>query len=103
MSAFDEFTAGLKECEATLPQSITWDGVAYPILPGSAVLGKDLGSGGFKLRSDLRFVVRKEVFPTPGPQLKQRLTYLGDEYRIDTIERMPGEVYLRFECNNPTA
>lgn len=102
MSAFDEFTAGLKECEATWPNLVTWNGKAYPILPGSAVRGKDLGAGGFKLRSDLKFIARPEVFAAPGPQLKQRVTYLGDEYRIDTMERMPGTVYVRFECNDPT-
>lgn len=101
MSVLDEFNAGLKECEATLPQVITWNSKDYPILPGSAVRGKDLGAGGFKLRADLKFIARRDVFPEPGPQLKQRITYLGDDYRIDTMEKMPGDKFLRFECNDP--
>lgn len=102
MSVFNEFSAGLKECEETLPQRVTWNGAEYPILAGSAVRGKDLGAGGFKLRADLRFLARTGVFPDPGPQVKQKVTYLGDEYRIDTMEKIPGQPYLRFECNDPT-
>ena len=102
MSVFDEFNEGLKEAEATMPQSIIWNKVPYPILPGSAVRGKDLGAGGFKLRSDLKLVVRCDVFPSPGPQLKQQITYLGDPYRIDTMEKMPGDLFWRWELNDPT-
>jgi hypothetical protein len=102
MSVFDEFNAGLLEAEAALPQVITWNKKDYPILPGSAVRGKDLGAGGFKLHSDLKFIVRISVFPTPGPQLKQQITYLGNAYRIDTMEQMPGGLFLRIECNDPT-
>ena len=80
--------------------SITWQDNDYPVWTTSAVRGKDLGSGGFKLRADLTFVARAGVFPDPGPQLKQKLTYLGDQYRIDTIERIPGETFFRFQCND---
>ena len=90
MSVFDEFNAGLQEAEATVPQGIIWNGKPYPILPGSAVRRKDLGAGGFKLRADLKIVIRRDIFPEPGPQLKQQITYLGDAYRIDTMGKMPG-------------
>jgi hypothetical protein len=102
MSVFDEFKAGLLEAEATVPQVVTWAGNDYPILPGSAVRGKDLAAGGFKLRSDLKFIARCDMFPGLGPQLKQQVTYQGDAYRIDSLEKMPGGVFLRFECNDPS-
>jgi hypothetical protein len=99
-----EISAGFAEAMAELEDNagvVTWNGADYPVWPGSAVRGKDLGAGGFKLRADLRFVVRAGVFPDPGPQLKQKVTYLGEEYRIDTIEKVPGETFVRFECNDP--
>jgi hypothetical protein len=103
MSELSDFIApGLEDLEAVTGSVVTWNGADYPITPTSAVRGKDLGAGGFKLRADFSFVVRPGVFPGPGPQLKQKVTYLGDEYRIDTIEKIPGQAYLRFECNDPT-
>ena len=80
---------------------ITWNGNDYPVFPTSAVRGKDLGAGGFKLRADLTFIARSGVFPDPGPQLKDRITYLGEDYRIDTMERIQGEAYTRYVCNDP--
>ena len=93
---------GLLDLESATEAVITWNGSDYPITPSSAVRGKDLGEGGFRLRSDMSFVVRPGVFPDPGPQLKQRVTYQGDEYRIDTIEKIPGMAFWRYECNDPT-
>lgn len=97
----DMLSAGLEQLEADIPVTITWQGAAYPVVPTSAVRGKDLGAGGFKLRSDFSFVARPESFTEGLPQLKQRISYLGDEYRIDSIEKTPGEAFLRFECNDP--
>ena len=95
-----ELRRGLKALEKAGESCFVWNKDSYPIVPGSAVRGKDLGAGGFKLRSDLKFTVRLEVLPEPGPQLKQTITYLGDRYRIDTIEKLPGELRW-FECNDP--
>ena len=73
----------------------------YRILPGSATRRKDLGSGGFRMTSDLRFIVLVEELPEPGPELQQTIAYRGDTYRIDSIETLPGGLMKRFECNDP--
>jgi len=97
----DLMEEGLLDLESSLGATIIWAGKLYPIIPSSAKRGKDLAEGGFKLHSDLSFVARCSVFPTPGPALKNRIIYLGDTYRIDSIEKTPGEAFLRFECNDP--
>jgi len=102
MELSDQFVKALAELEPDCGSVITWHGNDYPVMPGSAVRGKDLGAGGFKLRSDLKLIVRLAVFPDPGPQLKQTITYLGDAYRIDTMEKMPGDGFWRWELNDPT-
>lgn len=99
-----ELTDGFNEAMAELEDNaglVTWQGADYTVWPTSAVLGKDLGAGGFKLRADLTFVARKGVFPDPGPQEKQKVTYLGRDYRIDSLEKIQGETYMRFICNDP--
>jgi len=101
--ATDLILEGLKSSEEDFGSVITWQGADYPVTVTSAVRGKDLGAGGFKLRSDFTFVARRSVFPDRGPQAKQRITYLGEEYRIDTVEKTPGDVFLRYECNDPNA
>lgn len=78
-----------------------WQGKPYRIQPGSAVRGKDLGAGGFRLRSDLKFATLVSELPDPAPALKQTIVYLGDEYRIDTMEKFAGDLMVRFECNDP--
>ena len=102
MSAFDEFKAALPEFEAAMPQVVVWNTLPVPVLAGRALRKKGLQSGGFQMDCDFRFDTRTDAWPAPGPQLKQQLTYLGDAYRIDSITRMPGETYLRFECNDPS-
>lgn len=79
----------------------TWAGNTYQMLPGSVMQRKDLGVGGFKLSSDLRFLVCSDAFPNPPPQLKQMLTYLGINFRIDSIRTLPGGILQEFECNDP--
>lgn len=99
-----ELSEGFAEAIGELEDNagvITWSGVDYPVWPTSAVRGKDLGAGGFKLRADLTFVARSGVFPDPGPQLKDKVTYLEEEYRIDSMEKIPGEPFVRFVCNDP--
>ena len=104
MSEIADFMAdALAGLEEVTGATVTWNGNEYPIIPTSAVRTKDLGAGGFKLRSDFGFIARPTTFPSPGPQLKQRVTYQGDDYRIDTIEKIPGVAFLRFECNDPAS
>lgn len=102
MSEISDLTIdGLISLEDGLGAVMTWNGEDYPVVPTSAVRGKDLGAGGFKLRSDVSLIVRNAMLPDPGPQPKQKITYLGDEYRIDTLEKTPGEPFIRLECNDP--
>lgn len=95
---------GIGQVEAYLGDkcpTFIWNGNVIRILPGSAVRGKDLGEGGFRLRSDLKFVVRVSDLPVPGPALKQTIAYLGQNYRIDTMELFAGDTLQRFACNDP--
>ena len=101
MELSEQFSESLAELE-DVGTMMTWNGGDYPAFAGTAVLGKDLGMGGFKLRADLKLIIRSGVLPDPGPQIKDRITYLSREYRIDTIEIIPGEPFVRFECNDPT-
>ncbi|HEV2350806.1 MAG TPA: hypothetical protein VG028_13275 [Terriglobia bacterium] len=108
MDVYSKHAASLKALQAYHGAAcplFVWNGINIPILPGSAVRGKDLGMGGFKLRSDLKFTVNVSDLQSlagGGPQLKQIITYLGDPYRIDSIEKFEGGLLQRFECNDPS-
>jgi len=102
MSELSDFLGpGLEVLEGVCGAVVTWGGRDYPVVPGSALRGKDLGPGGFRWRSDFTFFARPGVFPAPGPQLKERVVYEGEEYRIDGIERGPGGAFARYDCNDP--
>jgi hypothetical protein len=82
---------------------VTWNQKEIRILPGSAIKGKKLGEGGFRLSNDFRFVTLVSELPDPEPQLKQLITYNGDIFRIDTREKFAGGLQVRFECNDPNS
>lgn len=67
------------------------------ILPGSLRRSKNLEAGGFLKLADLTFVVRTADLPDPGPGLKQTITYLGDEFRVEGITKLAGDTLRRFE------
>lgn len=101
---YGKHLASVKAVQAYLGNTcptITWNAAVYQVLPNSVVHRKDLGAGGFRLSSDLKFLVCSDAFPNPGPQLKQTIVYLGVDYRIDSIRTLPGGVLQEFECNDP--
>ena len=84
---------------------ITWNGEDYPLVPGSAALRKDLGSGGFKMNADLAADVLVSSFPfLDAPTLKNAmlqtaLVYLGDVYKVEAVTIYPGGLQVRLEAN----
>jgi hypothetical protein len=59
-----------------------------------------MGLGGNELTADLSFIVIATSLPSPGPQVDQTITYLGNLYRIRDIDTLPGGQMLRFKCND---
>ncbi len=102
MELSEQFSEALAELEDLAPGVITWDEEDYTAFVGSAISRKSLEAGGFQLEADFRFLIRRELLPEPGPQVKQRVTYLGRDYRIDSIEEVPGRAFVRFKCMDAT-
>lgn len=73
------------------------------MVPGSLSKSKDLGSGGFRMHSDMKFQVLLSDLPSPGPKLKQTISYLSHEYRIDVHNVLPGNLMASFEVNDADA
>ena len=80
-----------------------WNNITIPMVPGSLTKSKDLGPGGFRVRSDMSFQVLMSDLPVPGPKLKQTISYLSHEYRIDAHNVLPGNLMTSFEVNDADA
>ena len=106
MNDFAGHAAGFKQFQDRLGSDcpvFTWNNQDFPIVPGTGKRRKDLGPGGYLLTADLKLTVLLSELPTIGPALKQTIVYLGDEYRIDSINTHPGELMVTFECNDANA
>lgn len=97
---------------------ISWADQDFKVIPGSAIRRKDLNSGGFALNADFVFEVLVSAFLnqtfvamngststiTTARDLKSALLqkpigYLGDTYKADSVEILPGGFQLSVECN----
>lgn len=88
----------------------SWNDSDWPIIPGSATRRKDLASGGFQLNADLIFEVLVAQFLDPvaipdatalkDALLARPINYLGDDYKIDSIEIAPGGLLLTAHANS---
>lgn len=101
---FAKHAAGIKAHQAYLGAacpSVGFNGANVPVLPGTAKLRKNLEAGGFRLTSDFEFVATLDAWPDGPPTLLQDVVYLGQSYRVDAVETLPGGILQRFSCNNP--
>lgn len=83
--------------------SFTWDGRPYNIIPGTAVRRQDLDRGGYALSSDLQLHVLASAFSDSPPSLKEIISYLGNDYRLDEIQPLPGNLVWKLVLNDATA
>lgn len=78
-----------------------WNGNTIRIIPGTVVSRKDLTVGGFSTDDDLKFSVNVSDLPQNGqPTLRQTITYLNADYRLDAIITMPGGMMLEYQLNS---
>ena len=105
MDPFSKHAAGLASFQGYLGPAcpvFTWNKQNFQILPGTAMRGKDLKAGGFRLYADLKFTCLAGQFTqaTGTPAVKEILQYLGNAYRINAINYCAGGQQLRFECDD---
>lgn len=91
--------------------SCNWNDADWLILPGGAMLRKDLGAGGFQMNSDMRLTVLFAQFSDADPaaypdamtlkdmMLETPCTYLGDDYKIISVTIMGNGHQLHIEAN----
>ena len=99
---------------ATACPMVTWDSQERPIVPGSAVLRKDLGEGGFDANADFKFALvvtgwatdadgqALEAVALKSALLQTEIGYLGDAYKVDQVRIVPGARLLEVVCNSLT-
>lgn len=110
-------TAAYIQSTGAASPSFTWIGVGdFPIIPGSALRKEELDAGGFKPVADLRFEILLQPFigqavRSPEPiniltaedlqkALQQNpITYLGAQYKVDSVEIRPGALQLAINAN----
>jgi hypothetical protein len=100
MNAYQTHADGIQQVQDYLGDAcpvFAWGGQAIRILPGSVKRGKDLELGGFGPYANLEFVVLMKDLPAD-LGLKQIITYLGGNYRVETIEGFAGQSLARFAC-----
>lgn len=110
MNPYAVHAAALQRQEAFLagdcPQ-FTWNGQTWNMLPGSARTNQPLSSGGFSMDYDLKFDVTLSTFlaVAASAQLLKNLmlntimVYLGDTYKIETVNIHPGGLSLSIQAN----
>jgi len=77
----------------------TWNGNAQvAILPGGAKFQRQNEQGGFGLDCDLMLTVTTRQFGSTLPDAAQQIVYQGLNYRIRSVETMPGAYQLRLHC-----
>jgi hypothetical protein len=92
--------------------TITWNGVAYKLIPGSAVRRMDLGPGGFRLNADFMADALASTFADgqtitnsatlKAAMLQTPIGYLGDDYKVEAVHISPGGLQVRIEANSLT-
>ena len=88
---------------------ITWGGVAYNIVPRSAVLKQDLAIGGFSPVFTLRFTARVADFANGTTiqtiddvceaMLNRQIVYQGENYKVTSASAEPGGFLFTVEAN----
>lgn len=93
---------------------ITWGGVNYLLLPGTAMRQKELAMGGFNLNADFVFTALVSTFlnatangavVTDAGSLKSAFlqspfTYLGDIYKGVNVWLLAGGLQIHVEANS---
>lgn len=88
---------------------IRWNGNDYRIIPDSASRRADLAPGGFQLNADLVFEALTETFlggsiadatALKTAILQRKISYLGDDYKVDDVRIRPGGLQVRLECSS---
>ena len=98
-----ELARGLKQLEKDAGnQKFTWNGADYVCVEGVSTEDRILGAGGMELLDELILFVRRDQLPDPGPQSKQKLTFLGEDYWIGLVQAAAGGAFLRLSCRHAT-
>lgn len=112
MNDYAAHARGVKWMQDRLSDScptIRWNGQDYRIVPDSASRRSDLAPGGFQLNADLQFEALTETFLSDSITdaaalknaiLQRKITYLGDDYKVDDVRIRPGGLQIRFECSS---
>ena len=104
VNAFENHADGIRQVQDYLGDacpSFTWKDQVIRMLPSGAKKRKGVTLGGFQLESDLSFTILRADLPDQ-LGLKDVITYLEEDYRVDAITRFAGDTLARFDCNNPT-
>ncbi len=85
--------------------TVGWHGTECPIIPGTAMRRRDLVAGGFDLNSDFRFQALVSTFGSDASTAKTAMLqtvvrYLGDDYKIVSVNIQAGGLTLSVECNS---
>ena len=86
---------------------VTILGKDVSVIPGTAMLRKDLSPGGFQMNADFVFTVLVASFG-PGSNavdiknktLQRQISYLGDAYKVASVSILAGGFQLHFEANS---
>lgn len=99
--------AALQVEQADACPVVTWAGADRLVLPGTAILRKDLANGsGFQLNADFVFTALIASWGQTNAQtlkaaiLQTTVTYLGDLYKAISVHIAPGGLQVHVECNS---
>jgi hypothetical protein len=112
MNLFQRHANALSELQGMLGlecPSIVWNGQTIPLIPGTTVDRKTLGIAGYAVDFDLKLFPLVKYFINgvsiaTAQQAKDSLldtpfTYLGDSYKVQSVDILPGALQLVIGAN----
>ena len=97
MSFVSEIREALAEAEGTTSVTFIYDNTTYSAIASNETRSLDGGFAGLEIEDSVTLIIRPDsiaVMPRP----REKITYNGRLYEIQSIEKAPADAFFKFIC-----
>jgi hypothetical protein len=100
MSFASEVQDALTEAEGRLEVTFIYDTTQYPAIASNERRSMNSGFGGLEVEDVLTLIVRPNALGVANPKPREKITYNGRPYSIESIERAPQNAFVKLHLES---